>query len=381
MIKTVVWEYTADSLGDYNNAISSIWKSECAEDQRCVLWYRGHSFDHGYKLIPTLFRNNKSKDFNGNTSGTYSRNHLSEEYRFQHFRAKGLHLLSAHIDNSLEWKEVMQHHSVNSRLMDWSESSNSALLFALEDYFKPKEDLELSHKRRIMSPVVWVLNPIRLNKSVVSELISTILNNNGKTVFPYIEQALELIGGGSLADKIGNELTKNISTYSNMKQVNQTNSWSNIDGIVCLSAIMELIKEKGVMLKNAIESFELNPLFYLLSRFYSDGLIVKGCILPPLAIVHPYHSSRIQAQHGVFTVFPHYEMDEYESALYENTNMAFDPRSMENMALSSKCLYKIRLTRPAQIARELFILGEREANLYPELQYFAQDIEAQKYYF
>ena len=35
----------------------------------------------------------------------------------------------------MEWLEVMQHHQVNTRVLDWSESSIHSLIFAVEAFF------------------------------------------------------------------------------------------------------------------------------------------------------------------------------------------------------------------------------------------------------
>ena len=50
----------------------------------------------------------------------------------------------------------------------------------------------------------------------------------------------------------------------------------------------------------------MNSVYYVLGRIYSDGYILEDRKIPPLAVVHPYHSERIKAQKGVFTVFPFY---------------------------------------------------------------------------
>lgn len=369
-------QFTAASLSEYFQIVRII-SSASGRSKNLPLWYRGHESDWGYQLLPSLFRGNEREDFAGNKRNTYSRNHLEEEYRYQHFRAKGSHLLAAQVDNSLEWKELMQHHFVHSRLMDWSESAMSSLQFALEAYLKPDNDIAIQEKRRLMSPVIWVLDPYKLNEETFRILISA---KNGDH-YPYIEQALRgLLSSRRDIVQTARALGRALTGAEGEKYIHRLSN-PNVGTVVCLSAIMELLREKGDRLKRAVTSMEINPLFYLLSRFYNDGLVVQDCVLPPLAVVHPYHSHRIQAQRGVFTVFPHSEMTAKEYSLFLSSHKRVDPRAMENNATAAPCLYKIRLTRPAQIAHELFLSGGRDASLYPELEYFAKDIEASAYYF
>ena len=363
-------QYAAASLSDFFQAILDIQLGE-KRPKDLPLWYRGQDFDWGYQLIPSLFRGNDMAQFSGNSKRTYSQNHLEEEYRYQHFRAKGSHLLAAQVNNSLEWKELMQHHLVHSRLMDWSESVMPSLQFALEAYLKPDDDLAIQERRRQMAPVIWVLDPYKLNEAVFKKLTQRV-----GVRYPYIGQALGHLFSRNEYDALGKELNS-----AKGKQYMQKLTNPNIGTIVCLSAIMELLREKNGWIKEAIIRREINPLFYLLARFYNDGLIVEGCELPPLAIVHPYHSDRIRAQSGVFTVFTHSEMTANEYQQYIASQKTIDPRAMENQVGADSYLYKVRLTRPAQIANELFLAGGRDSRLYPELEYFAKDIEAGAYHF
>lgn len=94
-------------------------------------------------------------------------------------------------------------------------------------------------------------------------------------------------------------------TYYDIKLKNE----QNLNRIIGLSALeMARMTYKGRELE-ALENFEINPFFYLLLRFYSDGVPVELEKLPPLAVIHPYHSQRIKMQRGVFTVFPYYIPD------------------------------------------------------------------------
>ena len=64
------------------------------------------------------------------------------------------------------------------------------------------------------------------------------------------------------------------------------------------------------ILRNAASGAETgsdasNVFYRLLTKIYVEGYTLKSKKMPPpLAVIHPYHSKRIQAQKGAFTIFP-----------------------------------------------------------------------------
>ena len=48
---------------------------------------------------------------------------------------------------------------------------------------------------------------------------------------------------------------------------------------------------RGILVKGDL----FYPYFYFISRIYSDGHVLSKRVLPPLAVVNPYHSERIKA--------------------------------------------------------------------------------------
>ena len=93
---------------------------------------------------------------------------------------------------------------------------------------------------------------------------------------------------------------------------------------------------------------KINPYYYAIARIYSDGLGLSKSKLPPLAIVNPYHSERIKAQKGVFTVFPYYREQEGDRTIRE---MGINPGAMDSNKIARECLFKIDLHSPQEIAR------------------------------
>lgn len=96
-------------------------------------WFRGHS-NHNYKLLPSLYRHQLGSKHERNL--------------YAIFRQKGAPHLLPGLDS---WAvlAMMQHHGVPTRLLDWTESIDVALFFAVCE--------------NNPNPCLWVLNPYRLN--------------------------------------------------------------------------------------------------------------------------------------------------------------------------------------------------------------------------
>lgn len=299
--------YTASSLEEYLSVVSYINDREQIEqagankrnsnNRITPLWYRGVK-RQDYNLIPTLLR-----ESSGVEHLDYTKDRLKEEYRFQHFRSKCNQLVEKSPDSKIEWMEIMQHFCTNTRLMDWSESAITGLLFALEYFIQPGKDKDLQYKRSVSTPAVWIVNPFRLNEQVFNSFSA-----DDRT-------ARKLIGCG-IDDIIPwNMQKRRVDDFKNRMYCRLRDGKDRyfrdeddpfIQGIVSLSALESDREANSHRLFYLLDKDEFNPFFYLLLRYYSDGTAVEINTLPPLAIVHPYHSSRIQAQRGVFTVSPHY---------------------------------------------------------------------------
>lgn len=110
-------------------------------------WFRGHE-RADWNLVPSILRN-------GN-----------QQYEFQ--LTKRFRLLApgfgVEIDTDCldQWLFVMQHNRAPTRLLDWSESLNTALFFACLDWTKQR-DIE-----KCSDGTVFALNPIFVNEQVLS---------------------------------------------------------------------------------------------------------------------------------------------------------------------------------------------------------------------
>ena len=346
-------------------------QKESKELNRPILWFRGHAVA-SYNLDPNIFR---KADYQYNGNLTYSNNHLREDYRFQSFMARNFDNIDYKMPQYvIEWQEVMQHFFTKTRLMDWSESMTVALEFALESFITPVKDKEISERCKAAEPVIWILQPDMLNEQVYKSFAG-----DRNLISKAIRWEKGSIMGNSaevykFASEIMNELAKEEKkgTYYDIKMKNE----KNLNRIISLSALeMERDAYKGRELE-ALRNFEVNPFFYLLLRYYSDGIPVELGKLPPVAVIHPYHSQRIKMQRGVFTVFPYYipdaQMDKVKAKTKEKNYPSF---GMEYMKQCIPYLYQIRIVNPERVAEELMMTGAKRGNLYPEMQNVSLDME------
>lgn len=359
-----IMERYAESLSEVylhiKNIGEEIKEEETEVSNRPLMWFRGHAMA-SYNLIPSIFR---GTSYQYNSRETYSNNHLREDYRFQSFMSRNFDNVDLRMPQSVvEWQEVMQHFFTKTRLMDWSESVTVALEFALEAFINPIDDLETKERRRTADPVIWILRPDKLNNEVYNSFAygDTLLI---KKVLDKQEVSLKL------EREIQDELCTRKQIYFNMN----TQSEQNMNAMLSLSSL-EIIRNayKGREME-AVARFEINPFFYLLLRYYSDGIPVEMGKLPPLAIIHPYHSQRIKLQKGVFTVFPYYIPDLKAKKIREIWN-SYQPIAMEYMSQCIPWLYRIRIMNPQKVADELMVTGAKRGNLYPDMQIISQDME------
>ena len=365
--------YAVSCLEDFYTTILKIESivSNSPSEEIMPLWYRGHE-QSLHSLLPSAFRHD---DFKMNDSCTYSNNMLREEYRYQSFRARASHKTEYFPESRFEWFEIMQHHFAKTRLMDWSESATSALIFALEAMIDPKDgDAELDKRRKTFTPTVWVLNPKKVN----SKIYDIITKQDSKGGYPFIKQAVTDLVDDKEAENFSQHIGKELSKKT-AKEVycDCGEKYPFINGLVSLSVINSYRQELRDRLYEMICRFEFNPFFYLLARFYVDGLAIPAGALPPISSIHPYHSQRIIAQKGAFSVFPHYY---YDSRLLEIKNMGVDIGAMENQSNIQDTLFQIRITNPSNVVKELIISGEKYTSVYPELERYAKELEAEKYH-
>lgn len=336
------------------------------------LWFRGQNDDKS--LVPSLYR---TRDNQCNSEGSYSKISLAEGYRFQNFSARVTHLAPTPLKSKMEWQELLQHHFGKTRFMDWSESVKTAISFALEAFIDTKDDKQKAYNRSTATPVVWVLNPYQLNEHIYDFFSST------PQGLDFIKKSLETLYSpdkiAPLAYRIKNELKTYKNVYFNF--TDNGNVDITINGLINMCMLDDYYRTHAYNMANLLEKYEFNPFFYLLVRYYADALPVNATVntdlLPPLASVQPYHSERIRAQRGTFTIFPNYYRSE-EICEFAGTPLDIIP--IDSQRMIADCFCKIRLCDPVQISRELISAGERRPEIYPDIQIYADYIETQSFF-
>ena len=269
--------YNAYSFADLINIISAIGDSARKEERvPPVLWFRGHRM-YDWDLRPTLFRKIQTTDLK-----------LEENARIENFIAKNNQFFMQTPASEAEWLEVMQHHDVSTRLLDWSESAAHSLIFTLEYFFKP--DAHFNIDRINAMPCMWVFEPQKWNKYVIEQVIKS----NAK--YAIYDMCLNTQERNIVDQKLWN-LSKNL----NKLVIKSAEHLSWLFNLQRIERWAEEFRNSGRSgFGKEPDSYYLYLLLYVIYLLKEEVSVGE---IPPLAVTLPYNSERIRAQKGVLRFF------------------------------------------------------------------------------
>lgn len=119
-------------------AIQKAWNSDSFP------WFRGEPSDTKTPLLPKLYRVKKDGSY-------HDENLIVQTFRMKSPIYGGF--TTPNKQSTDEWLFLMQHVGLPTRLLDWSEGALIALYFALKE----------------SDPVVWMLNPVELNRLSIDD--------------------------------------------------------------------------------------------------------------------------------------------------------------------------------------------------------------------
>jgi hypothetical protein len=151
--------FRADSLSQLLTRIkeiSDIWAPGPSDPEE--LWFRGDQ--QTYPLLPSLYRNHSA-------SWAYDEENLNER-----FKVRATPFQPDRVETDWDWYFLGQHHSLPTRLLDWTENALVAAYFAISPKINFSDRTPYDKARELppqnpiyddQSPVIWVLDAGSLN--------------------------------------------------------------------------------------------------------------------------------------------------------------------------------------------------------------------------
>ena len=256
-----------------------------------IIWFRGQA-DSNYYLSPSIMR---KFDIDYVKYFTSLRSYQQSEFEEFKFRADGAPEIPSGVRfTTSDYIALMQHYSIPTNFLDWTENAFTSLYFALEEYFEKKENITKDVAIYMFHPRIY--NEVR--KILLEKQVKENTNND------------------KLYDKdFISDITKPVTLFRNR--------------IPNLSTKLNEERFNMFLLGNPEfdqEYLEMEPEDSYYSR-KNENLFL------PLAIWTSRLNSRIRTQSGCFVAFNLYTPPRKN----ENKNM-FEYMALENIQL--KCLEK-----------------------------------------
>lgn len=145
------------SLVDFIQDVLDLQHKWTKKDDEATCWFRGQ--DEDKPPLPRIYRRE-----------------YDEFEIFTDFKRHGMQWAEQVPGDVWDWYFLMQHYGAPTRLLDWTDSALIGLYFALRE--RPERPPK-------PSPVVWVLEPGRLNNAVVGQDIILLKDNPKAARYTY----------------------------------------------------------------------------------------------------------------------------------------------------------------------------------------------------
>lgn len=329
-----LWQYEISTVGQLGELIACIAEALKKSNSRVLgkneypIWYRGQQSVE-YKLIPSIMRKykkQKEKQIDGESFSLV--NFIRREFEEFRFRADGSQETIERVGYTAgDYIALMQHYSVASNFLDWTEDALSALYFALEGFLDEKAE--------------------KTDKDAALYLFSPALYNHARK---------RMLLSKEKQDKRQLGLEKEIVRNAQEGIPNLTVSFNDGKYEMYLFGKEEYQDDNSTPFPS-IDERNRKLIFYL-----------------PVAVYVPRLNRRIQAQNGIFLAYniytPPNENDEFDyislEAIQEFYFNLFRDDTEEEIC---PFLYKIiiKKERREQVASWVSAFGMSKEKCYPEL--------------
>lgn len=335
MYPSVLW------VNDYNRfmyalkTVTKIMDDDCCRilGQVYPLWYRGQN-NALYGLLPSLMRSNEIRRKNFAYLSQFQR-HLFEEFKY---RADGApEIIDKSQYTTSDYLALMQHYSVHTSLMDWSEDAFTSIYFALENLINGENEKESK------DAAIYIFSPYLYNRArrqMISKGDAGLMEDN-----LALRASLKTVNG--VEGEIPNISTKyNEEIYEMFLLGNSKYEGETKYG--CKDEIKLSGKKEMAFLPVAVHTSQLNP--------------------------------RIRTQSGIFLAYNLYAMPDNNG---EYSYMELEKIQEFYLGDEFKCedktpfLYKIiiRSVATRNVADCFRALGLSKARVYPELENISRKIK------